>query len=151
MPVSENFYTAVIVNDPRYHSTERINDMALLEPVTRAAVTAIIEEAESQYGIVLQVTETYRSRERQAQLFSQGATHLKDVGTHHWGISADFIKLIQVGGHTEGSYSGDWAFLGKLGTEHGFAWGGAWGDYDHIQRCTLAQQAGLFAGTWYPA
>jgi len=49
--------------------------------------------------------------------------------------------------------------LGELAHEHGLIWGGDWGnpsakhtfiDPVHVQRCTVARQAGLFRGEWYP-
>ena len=40
-----NFYTDVIMNDPRFNSSKRIADPELLEPVTRDLVQAIIADA----------------------------------------------------------------------------------------------------------
>ncbi|MBV9859830.1 MAG: transglycosylase SLT domain-containing protein [Alphaproteobacteria bacterium] len=149
-----NFYTDVVQHDPRFHTRERVADTALLEPVTRAAVAAIVADAAEQ-GIVLEVTETYRSTERQAELFAQGATQLRTVGVHHYGLAADFAK--RVGGGL--SWAGDWTFLGVLAKKHGLIWGGDWGtpdqphsfrDWDHVQRIAVADQQKLFAGKWYP-
>src|SRR3954469_22766764 len=106
-PVMGNFYTDIIKKDPRFKSLKAIHDMGLLEPVTRQLVQQIIADAAAQ-GIKLMAYETYRSQERQAQLFAQGATKLKTVGTHHYGISCDLVK--DVGG--EPSWKGDFKFLG---------------------------------------
>lgn len=137
----------------RFRSTDCIRDLALLEPETRAAVEGIITDAK-QLGIELIVTETYRSVERQEQLFRQGATKLQAVGVHHYGLAADFAKLVD----GTASWSGDWSFLGELAERHELIWGGTWGtpgphsfvDSDHVQRCALADQRRLFAGIWYP-
>jgi hypothetical protein len=150
-----SFFTDVIQNDPRYVSSLPCKDMALLEPVTRAAVQAIIADAAAQ-GITLIVTETFRSEARQQALFQQGATQLRTVGVHHYGLAADFAKIID----GKASWAGDWSFLRDLADRHGMISGLDWGqpavkhsfvDPDHVQRCSVAEQTGLFAGTWYPS
>jgi hypothetical protein len=149
-----SFYADVIQQDPRFYSTEECRDLALLEPVTRAAVAAIIADAE-EMGIQLIVTETYRSAERQQQLFAQGATQLETVGVHHYGLAADFCKIID----GKASWAGDWGFLCKLADAHGCLSGGDWGastvahsfrDFDHIQRINVQDQDQLFSQVWYP-
>ena len=149
-----NFFTDVIEKDPRFNSTKRIADPALLEPTTRALVQQIIEAAE-ETGISLMIFETYRSQARQQELFNQGATKLRTVGVHRYGLACDIVKV--VGG--EPSWKGDFSFLGQLAHSSGLIWGGDWGnpaikhdfiDAVHVQRCTIARQHGLFAGTWYP-
>jgi hypothetical protein len=149
-----SFYTDVIQQDTRFHSTEAVRDMALLDPGTRAAVQAIIAGAAAR-GITLEVTETFRSQERQQQLFAQHATQLESVGVHHYGLAADFCKIVA----GKASWDGDWSFLAPLCAANGMIWGGDWGepdkshsfrDYDHVQRCEVTQQPPLFAGAWYP-
>ncbi|RXH57775.1 M15 family metallopeptidase [Granulicella sibirica] len=149
-----NFFLDVIQPDPRFHSTTRIADMSLLEPVTRAAVLALINDAQT-HGIALMPFETYRSQERQQMLFDQGASTLKTVGVHHYGLACDLVK--NIGG--EPSWKGDFSLLGVLGKIHGLIWGGDWGapgvhhsfvDADHVQRCSLRSQVGLFSGAFYP-
>jgi hypothetical protein len=150
-----SFYTEVIQKDPRFHWSQECRDLALLEPVTRAAVKSIIRDAFAM-GIDLIATETYRSSERQQLLFAQRATTLRTVGCHHYGLACDFCKII--GG--KASWAGDWSFLGRLAEKYGMIGGIDWGlpgvkhdfvDPDHIQRCTIAQEDGLFAGTFYPS
>lgn len=150
-----NFFTDTIAKSPLFRSTHIINDVNMLEPVTRAAVQAILADAAAA-GTPLMVFETYRSSERQQLLYDQGATQLRNVGVHHYGLAADLVK--NVGGQP--SWKGSFDFLGVLAKKHGLIWGGDWGqpgihhgfiDADHVQHCTVAQQAGLFAGTWYPA
>lgn len=152
--MTTNFYTSVLAVDPRFTSAERIHDVALLEPVTRAAVAAIITDARA-LGIELFVTETFRSQARQQQLYDQGATQLEHVGTHGFGVAADFAKLID----GKASWDGDWGFLCKLARKHGLVSGQDWGhpeiahsfrDPDHVQRVAVADQARLFSGQFYP-
>jgi hypothetical protein len=149
-----SFFTQLIQIDARFTSTECCRDLSLLEPVTRTAVQQVIADALAM-GITLQVSETYRSAERQEMLFAQKATQLKTVGVHHYGLACDFFKVI--GG--KASWSGDWAFLRDLAAKHGLISGLDWGkpnvshsfiDPDHVQRVAVVDQVKLFAGTWYP-
>jgi hypothetical protein len=101
------------------------------------------------------VYETYRSRQRQKLLFDRGATKLEQVGVHHYGLACDIVKSV----NGQPSWKGDFSFLGRLAKKHGLIWGGDWGrpgspnrfvDAVHVQRCAVARQKRLFAGTWYP-
>lgn len=148
-----NFYTDVIVRHPEFRSTNDIRDLALLEPITRAAVQNIITDARA-LGIELIVTETYRSTQRQQQLYLRHLTGLKTVGVHHYGLAADFAKIVD----GSASWDGDWMFLGKLCRKYNLVWGGDWGndtvgsdpDWDHVQRVAVKHQQWLFDGSWYP-
>ena len=149
-----DFFTDVISADPRFNSLSRIDDPLLLEPVTRTLVEGIISQANA-IGIQVMIYETYRSQDRQKQLFAQGATQLRIVGVHHYGLACDIVKVID----GSPSWKGDFSFLGALAHSAGLIWGGDWGnpqvthtfvDNVHLQRCTVARQPELFAGTWYP-
>lgn len=149
-----NFYTDVIMNDPRFNSAKRIADPELLEPVTRDLVQAVIADAAAN-GLKLMIFETYRSQARQLALFNQGATKLKQVGVHHFGLACDIVKDI----NGQPSWKGDFSMLGALAKHHRLIWGGDWGtpgsvhtfvDTDHVQRVTIGRQARLFGGDWYP-
>jgi hypothetical protein len=146
-----NFYTDVISKDIRFQTTNRVDDLALLEPKTRALVQAIIAKS----SVMLMVFETFRSEARQVALFNQGASTLKQVGVHHYGLACDLVKDI----NGEPSWKGSFDFLGELAHSNGMIWGGDWGDpsikhsfidADHVQRITIARQDGLFKGAWYP-
>ena len=149
-----NFYTGVITHDPRFNTTHRVSDLALLEPITGAAVVAIMAEAKAS-GHDMVVFETYRSQQRQAQLYDQGVTQLQKVGVHHYGLACDIVKLVD----GEPSWDGDFSFFGVLAKKHGLIWGGDWGtpnrphsfrDTCHVQRCAIGDQGRLFSGDWYP-
>jgi hypothetical protein len=62
-----NFYTDVIRKDARFGSLQPIHDLALLEPVTRSKVLAIIADAAAA-RIKLMAYETFRSQARQTKL-----------------------------------------------------------------------------------
>jgi hypothetical protein len=149
-----DFYTDTIVRDPRFRSTDLVSDPLLLEPVMRASVMSLIADAHGQ-GVEFMIFETYRSQERQLQLFNQGKSQLKNVGVHHFGLACDIVK----NKNGRPSWDGDFSLLGKLGKKYGLIWGGDWGtpgvhhsflDLDHVQRCAVGDQPGLFALTWYP-
>ncbi len=149
-----NFYTDVIMDDPRFNNSKRIADPELLEPVTRELVQAIIADAAAN-GLQLMIFETYRSEKRQMALFQQGATKLKQVGVHHYGLACDLVKDI----NGQPSWKGDFSLLGALARHHNLIWGGDWGtpgskhtfiDDDHVQRCSIGRQAALFSKSWYP-
>lgn len=149
-----NFFTDVISKDSRFNSAKRIADPMLLEPVTRQLVQRIIDAA-GNMGIAVMIFETYRSQARQQELFNAGATKLRTVGVHQFGLACDIVRV--VGG--EPSWKGDFSFLGQLARGTGLIWGGDWGepgikhdfvDSVHVQRCTVARQGDLFAGNFYP-
>lgn len=149
-----SFYTEVIRNSAVFGSPTRVHDIGLLEPVTRAAVERIIGAA-GQHGVKLMIFETYRSQQRQTELFKQKATQLETVGVHHYGLACDLVKDI----NGQPSWKGDFTFLKKLAEDNGLIWGGDWGngtvihsfvDGDHVQRVNVADQARLFSLDWYP-
>jgi len=148
------FYTDVLSKDARFASLTRIADPSLLEPVTRQLVERLVSTSKNM-GIDLMIYETYRSQARQLALFNSGASKLRTVGVHHYGLACDIVRT--VGG--EPCWKGDFTFLGQLAQSCGLIWGGDWGaphikhsfiDSVHVQRCTVARQGDLFDGTWYP-
>lgn len=153
--VKPSFYDEVIKTSSVFHSKYRCFNLTLLHPTMRRKVVAICEDAHA-HGIELQIFETYRSSERQLELFKEGATKLKTVGVHHYGLAADIV-FTDVGGGP--SWKGNFDLIGHLARAHNLIWGGDWGepnqhhsfiDSDHVQWCSLKDQTKLFAGTWYP-
>jgi hypothetical protein len=149
-----NFYDTVLRNSPAFRSDAVCKDMALLEPGTRKAVQALLDEAK-QEGHDLRVLETYRSQTRQSRLFMQRATQLRTVGCHGYGVAVDFGVFIN------GKYAEDnkpYLFLRELARKHGLISGQDWGhpkmggfvDSGHVQRVPVWRQPGLFEGSWYP-
>jgi hypothetical protein len=129
-------------------------DTALLEPGTRLAVQALIDEAKTE-GHDLRLLETYRSQTRQSALFAGHHTQLRTVGCHGYGVAVDFGVFIN------GAYQGDnkpYVFLRDLARKHGLISGQDWGharegsfvDSGHVQRVPVWRQGELFSGTWYP-
>jgi len=116
-----NFYTDAIRKDARFASLQPIHDLALLEPVTRSKVLAIIADAAAA-GIKLMPTRPAEARRGKTRLYHQRATKLKTVGVHHYGLACDLVKDIA----GEPSWKGDFAFLGRLAKKHKMIWGGDW-------------------------
>ena len=149
-----NFYSDVICKDARFAALTRVSDPALLEPATRQLVQSVVSAAQ-RMGIEVMIYETYRSQNRQQELFNNGATKLRRVGVHHYGLACDIVRVAA----GEACWKGDFSFLGQLAHSCGLIWGGDWGapeikhsfvDSVHVQRCTVARQGDLFAATWYP-
>jgi len=149
-----SFFDTTIRNSKAYRSDATCKDMALLEPGTRAAVLALVDEA-VKAGHDLRVLETYRSQTRQSALFMRRATQLRTVGCHGYGVAVDFGVFVN------GKYAEDnkpYVFLRQLAREHGLISGQDWGhskegsfvDSGHVQRVPVWRQAALFAGSWYP-
>jgi len=149
-----NFYTDVIMKSPVYHSTKIQNSIDLLEPVTRAAVLAILADA-AKLDMPMMVFETYRSIERQQLLYEQHATQLRNVGVHHYAVGCDIVKNID----GQPSWKGSFDLLGVLARKHGLISGLNWNlpgpttfvDGCHVQRIAVSDQAKLFNGTFYPS
>ena len=150
-----SFYTDVIQKDPRFNSTVVITDVSLLEPGTRVAVAKMIVLAHES-GHELAVGETYRSQARQALCFKNGATKLRKVGCHGFGVACDLKLLINGKYDPNGEH---YKFLEELCTKVGLISGIGWGtpkqhhsftDWDHVQRVPIFRQNDLFAKKWYP-
>jgi hypothetical protein len=149
-----NFYTNVIKTNLTFKTKDRVSAIHLLEPEFRRRMQNVIEEAKL-HGHELRIIETYRSRERQLELFNQKKTKLRNVGVHHYGLAADVVKIV----NGKAFWGGDWSFLGKLAEKHKLIWGGDWGfpnkktsfyDAVHLQMVSVKDQAKLFRGSWYP-
>lgn len=150
----KNFYKNIILKDQRINTLDRIDDLELLEPVTRQKIISVINDARSN-GVELLVFETFRSKARQQFLFEQGVTKLREVGVHHFGLACDLVLNI----NGAPSWEGDFSILGRLSRKYGLIWGGDWGkpyeknnfvDAAHLQRCSIIKQSSLFSFKWYP-
>lgn len=150
-----SFFTDVIKKSKSFGVDNVVcKDTELLEPGTRAAVVAVMAQAKAG-GIDLRVLETYRSQRRQAKLFAQGATKLRKVGCHGYGVAVDFGVFIN-GKYQENNKP--YEFLRKMARNHGLISGQDWGrartgsfvDSGHVQRVPVWRQDALFLDAWYP-
>lgn len=151
-----NFYQDVIRKDKRFKSINPVKDMNLVEPGTRAAVLALIADAEKA-GHDLRVTETFRSQARQQYVYDRGFSHLRKVGCHGYGLAVD------LGLYNDGVYEDDgdpyYKFILPLARKHNLISGQDWGtprqrhsfkDWGHVQRIPVFRQGQVFRGEWYP-
>ncbi|MBI4087077.1 M15 family metallopeptidase [Candidatus Kaiserbacteria bacterium] len=151
-----SWYTANIRPSPVYWQTGRSDGLELLYPPFALAILTLFVRARSE-GLPVTIYETYRSQERQLQLFNQGATKLKKNGMHHFGIAADIVFLTQ-SGNPSWAETNNWARIGAIGGALGLEWGGLWSgfvDKPHFQLvpATVSAQAKIVAGEYpaYPA
>lgn len=92
-------------------------------------------------GLKIIITETWRSPERQQDLYAQGRTKTGQIVTwtlfskHMIGEAIDVAFLIPFDKIT---YNGDWEKLGALGELSGLRWGGRWkpSDKPHFEYIT---------------
>lgn len=149
-----NFYEEVLAKDPRFRLATRCSDDGLLEPRTRQLAHRVLEVA-AERGISVMLYETFRSSARQLLLYEKGVTRRRDDGVHKYGLAFDVVRSVW----GEPSWKGDYAFLGEIAKELGLVWGGDWGsperrhsfvDAYHLQRVSVADQARLFRGEFYP-
>lgn len=149
-----SFYDTVIRNSKAFRSDTVCKDAALLEPGTRAAVQAMLDDAKAQ-NVDLRLLETYRSQTRQSALFMRHVTQLRTVGCHGYGVAADFGVFIN-GKYAENNKP--YEFLRTMARKHGLISGQDWGhrtlgsfvDSGHVQRVPVWRQPDLFSGVWYP-
>ncbi|MGZ3940048.1 MAG: M15 family metallopeptidase [Flavisolibacter sp.] len=109
----------------------RNNDLSLLHPIVREAVTKI-EKTLNEEGIPFKVFEAFRFPERQTDLFAQGRTKPGNIVTHaepwrsyhQYGLAVDFVLF------ENGQWSWDdstpakkkwWKRMQELGKKHGLS------------------------------
>lgn len=149
-----SFYSTVIRNSKAFRSDAVYKGLDLLEPGTRNAVQGLMAEAKAN-GVDIRLLETYRSQTRQNALFQARATKLRVVGTHGYGLAADFGVFVS------GKYATDnkpYMFLRALARKYGLIpgldWGHAkldsFGDSGHVQRIPVWRQDAVFSDAWYP-
>src|SRR5580693_5523581 len=111
------------MKDIRFHSTDVVKDVSLLEPGTRAKVAQMIVLAH-QAGHELRVGETYRSQARQTQLFEKKLTELRTIGCHGFGVACDLQLWINGVYDPRGQ---DYTFFTQLCEKVGLISGIDWG------------------------
>ncbi len=136
-----------------YGSTHRVSDADILYPPFACSVIKVFATARSE-NLPVCLFETYRSQERQLELFNKGVTRLKKNGMHYFGVAADMVFLDGAGNPSwDAEYN--WARLGKIGQDAGLEWGGSWSgfvDKPHFQLipATVEAQAHI-VNEQYPA
>lgn len=117
-----------------------------LEPVVAARARLLLEKAAAE-GIVLKITQGFRTPESQAALYAQGRSTSGDVVTHapsgyswHEYRRAFDVAIVSFQGDQTPNdlYDGPWDRVGELGESVGLEWGGHWKhpDRPHFQDTT---------------
>ncbi len=142
-----NFYDT-LKSDPRFHSIAAIHDPGMLFAPFRTKIESVIADL-AKRGQTFQIIETFRSQERQHELFLQHATQLDHVGLHGFGLAVDCARVIGGRIHWESALYQEY---GVIAEAEGLTWGGRWtlGDLVHVQYVTVSDQQKIFSGEFYP-
>lgn len=115
-------------------------DLNELLPYVKTLAEQLLQKCKEQ-NIPIIITETYRSQERQNELYAQGRTTPGQVVTwtknskHKTRRAFDFAKLIN-GQTSWDNCDGFFEKVGKIGKSIGLTWGGSWSnskDLPHFQ------------------
>ncbi|MEH7181072.1 M15 family metallopeptidase [Neobacillus vireti] len=136
-----------------FTGSNRNQDVSLpteLHPIVRERADQLIQQSAAK-GIVIMITDDFRSAEDQNRLYEKGRTAEGNIVTHakggesyhNYGLAIDFAiktpseEVIwdrQYDGNKNGK--GDWNEVVELAKALGFEWGGDWSqfkDYPHLQ------------------
>ncbi len=146
-----SWYEDGIKKHKRYQFTDLTSDIDILYPPFAFCILKLFINAYKE-GLRVCVFETYRSQERQSDLFNKGKTKLSKNGMHHFGVATDVVFRTE---KNQPIWQGNWNTLGKIGKELGLFWGGDWEsfrDYPHFQliQATPSEQAKIIGGN-YPS
>lgn len=121
-----------------------------LNPVVKERTEQLIQQA-AKKGIVVVITDSFRSAEDQDKLYEQGRTTDGNIVTnakggesyHNYGLAIDFALETPSGDvvwdreyDRNGNAKADWAEVVKMAKALGFEWGGDWKgfkDYPHLE------------------
>lgn len=113
-----------------------------LHPSVRDVARMFLEEAVAA-GLDPRVQETFRSRERQAELYAKGRTAPGAIVTkaapgqsnHNYGVAFDVVPGALLSKPNWAPEDPAWASLGEIGKKYGLEWGGDWKfvDKPHFQ------------------
>ncbi|WP_347862361.1 M15 family metallopeptidase [Salimicrobium sp. PL1-032A] len=130
-----------------------LRDMKGVDPLISEWGEQIIRRTYEE-GIFAQITEGYRSHERQARLYGQGrtgysykgqsygregkvVTHAKPgQSIHNYGFAIDFCLVTDNGRKAVWEVNDDWRRVATVAKGLGFTWGGNWRtfkDYPHLE------------------
>jgi peptidoglycan L-alanyl-D-glutamate endopeptidase CwlK len=121
-----------------------------LHPVVAERTNQLVQKAAA-IGIVMVITDDFRSAAEQDQLYEKGRTSGGNIVTyakggesyHNFGLAVDFALKTAAGDviwdmnyDRNGNSRADWMEVVNLAKELGFEWGGDWPqfkDYPHLQ------------------
>lgn len=121
-----------------------------LHSIVEERSNQLIQQA-AEKGIVIIITDGFRSAEDQDQLYEKGRTAVGNIVTHakggesyhNFGLAIDFALKTPSGNviwdmdfDGNGNSKADWTEVVKMAKDLGFEWGGDWAqfkDYPHLQ------------------
>jgi peptidoglycan L-alanyl-D-glutamate endopeptidase CwlK len=121
-----------------------------LHPVIADRMNQLVQRA-ADIGIVVVITDDFRSAEEQDRLYEKGRTSGGNIVTyakggesfHNFGLAVDFALKTSAGDviwdmnyDGNGNSRADWSEVVAIAKEFGFEWGGDWSqfkDYPHLQ------------------
>lgn len=109
-----------------------IRDISELTPSAQEACKTFLYECEQQ-GLKVKITETYRSQERQNELYAQGRTKAGQIVTWTKNSRHTSRRAWDICQDIKGKEYSDTAFFRRCGTiakELGITWGGNWNKPD---------------------
>lgn len=124
--------------------------------VVRESALEMIKRAYKE-GINVQISEGFRSNDRQNELYAQGRTTPGNIVTnaragqswHNYGIAVDFFLTSEDGTKALWTVNAKWRRAAQIGKSLGFTWGGDWDgfvDNPHLQMSDGLSIADLRAG-----
>lgn len=136
--------------DTELNRTQAVSPPTELHPLVKERSEQLIQQAADK-GIVVLITDDFRSIEDQDRLYEQGRTTEGNIVTHakggesyhNFGLAIDFalktpsedvIWDMQYDGNGNGK--SDWKEVVTIAKELGFKWGGDWAkfkDYPHLE------------------
>lgn len=105
-------------------------DISALTPTAQKACLAFMDEC-GRCGLPVRITETYRSQERQNELYAQGRTKSGQIVTwtkksRHTSRRAWDIVKVKSNGNIDYSDTGFFKKCGEVAASLGITWGGKW-------------------------
>ncbi|GAA5416185.1 hypothetical protein Pryu01_01217 [Paraliobacillus ryukyuensis] len=131
-------------------------NMGAVHSVVKEATLELIKRAYKE-GILVQISDGYRSHAEQNVLYAKGRTAEGNVVTnarggqsyHNFGLAVDYFLVSNDGKKAIWDVNKDWRRVAAIGKSLGFEWGGDWSsfkDYPHLQMTGGLSLAQLRAG-----
>ena len=126
------FFIFILISPINAYTQDKLNESLTIK-------LNKLKQLASAEGISFRVTEGYRTKERQAELYAKGRTApgrivtYRKNSTHCKGIAFDIVILKGKGVSWKGE---DYFRIGEIGESLGLVWGGRWKtlrDYCHFQ------------------
>lgn len=115
-------------------------DITLLHPELQEIITKFLQACKNE-GLIVKVTDTFRNKQEQNNLYAKGRTKPGNIVTwvkyplsnHNWGIAFDFCRNDGQGAYND---KDNWFYkVGQVGKKFSLSWGGDWtpADRPHLE------------------